>query len=79
MLFCTAFGGSWKDNAKWMPLFVTVWGAMIVPKATVRVVAGSIPPWPRRSAAVPRRDRLQQAVRRYFFRKYQQVDERQPA
>ena len=36
--FRTAFGGSWKDNAKWMPLFVTVWGAMIVPKATVRVV-----------------------------------------
>ncbi|MDE0276807.1 MAG: conjugal transfer protein TraG N-terminal domain-containing protein, partial [Defluviicoccus sp.] len=34
----TAFGGSWKDNAKWMLLFVAVWGAMIVPKATVRVV-----------------------------------------
>ena len=38
MLFRTAFGGSWKDNAKWMLLFVAVWGAMIVPKATVRVV-----------------------------------------
>ena len=38
ILFRTAFGGSWKDNAKWMLLFVTVWGAMIVPKATVRVV-----------------------------------------
>ena len=25
-------------NAKWMLLFVTVWGSMIVPKATVRVV-----------------------------------------
>ena len=37
-LFRTAFGGSWKDNAKWMLLFVAVWGAMIVPKATVRVV-----------------------------------------
>ena len=32
VLFRTAFGGSWKDNAKWMLLFVTVWGAMIVPK-----------------------------------------------
>ena len=38
VLFRTAFGGSWKDNAKWMLLFVVVWGAMIVPKATVRVV-----------------------------------------
>ena len=38
VLFRTAFGGSWKDNARWMLLFVTVWGAMIVPKATVRVV-----------------------------------------
>ncbi len=38
ILFRTAFGGSWKDNAKWILLFVTVWGAMIVPKATVRVV-----------------------------------------
>ena len=38
VLFRTAFGGSWKDNAKWFLLFVTVWGAMIVPKATVRVV-----------------------------------------
>ena len=37
-LFRTAFGGSWKDNARWMLLFVTVWGAMVVPKATVRVV-----------------------------------------
>ncbi len=37
-LFRTAFGGSWKDNAKWILLFVAVWGAMIVPKATVRVV-----------------------------------------
>ena len=26
VLFRTAFGGSWKDNAKWMLLFVTVWG-----------------------------------------------------
>ena len=38
VLFRTAFGGSWKDNAKWMLLFAAVWGAMIVPKATVRVV-----------------------------------------
>ena len=38
VLFRTAFGGSWKDNAKWIGLFVAVWGAMIVPKATVRVV-----------------------------------------
>ena len=38
VLFRTAFGGSWKDNAKWMMLFVVVWGALIVPKATVRVV-----------------------------------------
>ena len=38
ILFRTAFGGSWKENAKWILLFVTVWGAMIVPKATVRVV-----------------------------------------
>ena len=38
ILFRTAFGGSWKDNAKWILLFVTVWGALIVPKATVRVV-----------------------------------------
>ena len=38
VLFRTAFGGSWKDNAKWMLLFIAVWGAMIVPKATVRVV-----------------------------------------
>ena len=38
VLFRTAFGGSWKDNAKWVLLFVAVWGAMIVPKATVRVV-----------------------------------------
>ena len=38
ILFRTAFGGSWKDNAKWVLLFVAVWGAMIVPKATVRVV-----------------------------------------
>ena len=37
-LFRTAFGGSWKDNAKWILLFVAVWGAMVVPKATVRVV-----------------------------------------
>ena len=37
-LFRTAFGGSWKDNAKWLLLFVCVWGAMVVPKATVRVV-----------------------------------------
>ena len=38
VLLRTAFGGSWKDNAKWILLFVTVWGAMIVPAATVRVV-----------------------------------------
>ena len=38
ILFRTAFGGSWKDNAKWILLFVAVWGAMVVPKATVRVV-----------------------------------------
>ena len=38
VLFRTAFGGSWKDNAKWVLLFVAVWGAMIVPKTTVRVV-----------------------------------------
>ena len=38
VLFRTAFGGSWKDNAKWILLFAVVWGAMIVPKATVRVV-----------------------------------------
>ena len=54
ILFRTAFGGSWKDNAKWIGLFVAVWGAMIVPKATVRVVdrldpALSPPPWWRTS------------------------------
>ena len=38
ILFRTAFGGSWKDNAKWVLMFAAVWGAMIVPKATVRVV-----------------------------------------
>ena len=38
ILFRTAFGGSWKDNAKWILLFAAVWGAMIVSKATVRVV-----------------------------------------
>ena len=38
VLLRTAFGGSWKDNAKWVLLFVAVWGAMIVPRATVRVV-----------------------------------------
>ena len=38
VLFRTAFGGSWKDNAKLILLFATVWGAMIVPKATVRLV-----------------------------------------
>ena len=38
ILFRTAFGGSWKDNAKWILLFALVWGAMVVPKATVRVV-----------------------------------------
>ena len=38
ILFRTAFGGSWKDNAKWILIFVAVWGAMVVPKATVRVV-----------------------------------------
>ena len=38
ILFRTAFGGSWRDNAKWILMFTAVWGAMIVPKATVRVV-----------------------------------------
>ena len=38
ILFRTAFGGSWKDNAKWVLMFTAVWGAMIVPRATVRVV-----------------------------------------
>ena len=38
ILLRTAFGGSWKDNAKWVLLFATVWGALVVPKATVRVV-----------------------------------------
>ena len=38
ILYRTAFGGSWKDNAKWVLMFTAVWGAMIVPKATVRVV-----------------------------------------
>ncbi len=37
-LFRTAFGGSWKDNAKWLLIFVCVWGALVVPKGTVRVV-----------------------------------------
>ena len=37
ILFRTAFGGSWRDNAKWVLMFTTVWGAMIVPRATVRV------------------------------------------
>ena len=38
VLFRTAFGGSWKDNAKWVLLFAVVWGALVVPRATVRVV-----------------------------------------
>ena len=38
ILMRTAFGGSWRDNGKWVLLFAAVWGAMIVPKATVRVV-----------------------------------------
>ena len=38
ILFRTAFGGSWRENAKWVLMFTAVWGAMIVPKATVRVV-----------------------------------------
>ena len=39
MLFRTAFGGSWKDNAKWILLFAAVWGTIIVSQtATVRVV-----------------------------------------
>ena len=38
VLLRTAFGGSWAANGKWMLLFITVWGAMIVPKTTVRVV-----------------------------------------
>ena len=37
-LFRTAFGGSWKDNAKWFLVFICVWGALVAPKATVRVV-----------------------------------------
>ena len=51
VLFRTAFGGSWKDNAKWLLLFMAVWGAMIVPKTTVRVVDRLDPalarPWSR--------------------------------
>ena len=38
ILLRTAFGGAWKDNAKWVLLFAAVWGAMVVPRATVRVV-----------------------------------------
>ncbi len=38
MLFRTAFGGAWRDNARWILLFAVVWGAMIAPKTTVRVV-----------------------------------------
>ncbi|MCY4284162.1 MAG: conjugal transfer protein TraG N-terminal domain-containing protein [Thiotrichales bacterium] len=38
ILLRTAFGGAWKDNAKWVLLFATVWGALVGPKATVRVV-----------------------------------------
>ncbi len=38
ILFRTAFGGSWRDNGKWVLMFTAVWGAMIVPRATVRVV-----------------------------------------
>lgn len=38
ILLRTAFGGSWRDNARWVLLFTAVWGAMIVPRATVRVV-----------------------------------------
>ena len=38
ILFRTAFGGSWRDNAKWVLMFTAVWGAMIVPRVTVRVV-----------------------------------------
>ena len=49
VLFRTAFGGSWKDNAKWILLFVAVWGAMVVPKATVRVVDRSTRRWRPRS------------------------------
>ena len=37
-LFRTAFGGSWRDNAKWLLVFICVWGALVVPKGTVRVV-----------------------------------------
>ena len=37
-LFRTAFGGGWRDNAKWLLVFICVWGALVVPKATVRVV-----------------------------------------
>ena len=38
VLLRTAFGGSWRDNAKWVLVLATVWGAMVVPRATVRVV-----------------------------------------
>ena len=58
ILFRTAFGGSWKDNAKWILLFVAVWGAMVVPKATVRVVDRLDPsPGPRRRRQRPHRPR----------------------
>jgi len=38
-LFRTAFGGSRNDNARWMLHFTAVWGGIVVPRATVRVVA----------------------------------------
>ena len=33
ILFRTAFGGSWKDNAKWVLMFTAIWGVMIVPES----------------------------------------------
>ena len=44
VLFRTAFGGLRKDNAKWILMFVFVWGAMIVTRATVRVVVEQLDP-----------------------------------
>ncbi len=54
VLFRTALGGSWKDNSKWILLFVAVWGAMILPKQTCWSMrrGGRLPP-PGRSAPAP--------------------------
>ena len=43
VLFRTAFGGSWKDNAKWLLLFVCVWGALVVPRRRCGWWTGSTP------------------------------------